>query len=201
MWSEEEWLTFTLLVDHGWPGAFGEAEATAWRRLLDPYEPQACVAALQRLVAKGGAFRPSVAELVAEIHSDPTEPGFAEMVQLVYGHPHGVLAARVTGAWRTERERRRLADEAASERARDLHPLVAAFVASMGVQRLREINLDDPDYGNARRAQLKAEWEDFRARATQRQAHAIAAGREPRAGLAKFDPLAALGRAQIGDGK
>ena len=200
MWSEDEWLAFTLLIDHGWPGTFDDGAAEAWRTLLDRYEPQACVAALQRLVAKGGTFRPSVAELVAEVHVDPSRPSFGEMVQMVYGHPHGALHASAGGEWSTDAQRRALASQAAQWRADELHPLVGAFVASMTVQRLREINLDDPDYGQARRAQLKAEWEDFCQRATHREAHALAAGRERREGLRRHDPLAALGHKQITQG-
>ncbi len=199
MWSEDEWLTFTLLIDTAFAGSVNETNAKAWHTLLQPYRPAECVAALQRLVAKGQKFC-KAADLVGEINADPSRPSFGEMVQMVYGHPHGALHAPVGNEWSTDAQRRALANQAAQWLADELHPLVGAFVASMTVQRLREINLDDPDYGQARRAQLKAEWGDFCQRATHREAHALAAGRERREGLRRHDPLAALGHKQITQG-
>jgi hypothetical protein len=193
MWSDSQWRSFCLLVEQGWPGEFGAATRAAWRTLLDGYEPATCIQALRSLIAKGGTFRPSVSELVGEIAADATAPTFEEAVQMLYG-PGGIMFARpAVTRWASEHERRALADSAIAQRAMQTHPLLAAFVESVGVEHLRALSLDDPDWGAAARRGLAREWEAFTERAHQRQAAALAQGRPPRDGLRAFSPLAALG--------
>jgi hypothetical protein len=160
------------------------------------------IGALQRLVAKGGTFRPSVSELVCEIGADPSRPGFAEACQLIYGQG-GVLRARPDALrWQSERERRALYNAAAVGRAEGMHPLIGAFIRAQGIDRLRELPLDDPDWGTKHRADLKREWDDFTARVSDRQAAALAVGGDPLHGLHRHNPLAFLERtaAQITEG-
>lgn len=192
-WHDDEWGAFCLLLEEGWPGDFDDRTQRAWRVLLDRHDPQEVIAAVQHIVAEGHTFRPSVSEVVAAIRRDPTKPAFAEVIQLIYGRG-GILRARPTVTrWATDHERRHLEEEAAWSRATELHPLVAAFARAQGLERLRRMNLDDPDWGDKRRADLQREWDDFAGRTDDRQAAALAAGQPPRAGLRQFDPLAALG--------
>lgn len=192
-WSELEWDGFCALVDEGWHGEFDDSARAAWRLLLDRHAPAAVIAALEQLVAKGLKHRPSVSEIVAAIGTDPARPSFAEAVQLIYG-PGGVLRARpAQRTWRDERERRRLTDEAATQRAAGMHPLIGAFVAAQGLDHLRATNLEDPEWGPARRAAMQREFVEFAGRVDDRQAAALAIGAPAREGLHRFNPLAALG--------
>jgi hypothetical protein len=192
-WLELEWDGFCALVDEGWHGEFDASARAAWRLLLDRHEPAKVITALEQLVARGLKHRPSVSEIVAAIGTDPSRPSFAEAIQLIYG-PGGVLHARPADrTWRDERERRRLFDDAAITRADGMHPLIGAFVRAQGLDHLRATNIDDPEWGPARRAGLQREFADFAGRVDDRQAAALAAGAPALEGLHRFNPLAALG--------
>lgn len=192
MIAPDEWDTLCLLIEEGWPGEFTDASAVAWRLLLDDYDAAQVLMALKALVARGGTFRPSVAELVAQIVQDPDEPTFAEMIQSIFG-PGGVLAARtaVRKPWWEAGERERLNDEAALERAAGMHRLIAGFVRDQGLAGLRRLHVDNAEWGAARRKQLANAWEEFCDRAKTRDIAALVSG--PRRGrLGRFDPLRAL---------
>ncbi len=193
MISPTEWDALCLLIEEAWPYPFDDAAAKAWRVLLDDYDAAQVFAAIKACVARGVSERPSVSILVAEIRRDPGKPTWAEAYTLIFGR-YGVLRARTTvrkSCW-DEGERDRLNDEAAWERAGELHPLVGAFVRSQGLDRLRSLRLDDPEYGAARRKQLADEWEEFVDANETRDVAVLVAGRSGRGELGRFDPLHAL---------
>jgi hypothetical protein len=195
-WTDEEWRGFCAVVDQGWPGEFDETAREAWRILLVRYEPADVGAALSHLIAEGHRFRPSVSELVAAMRRDPTRPTFEEALALMYG-PGGILSAkpqRDGGVLRydSERQRRALYDQAALQRAGDMHPLVASFVTRYGLDRLRALPVDDPEWGGKHQRDLEQAWNRHVEATDGREVAALAAG-APRGELARLDPFAALG--------
>lgn len=192
MIEPDEWASLCLIIEEGWPGEFTDAAEQAWRLLLDDYDAGQVLAAVKGLVARGGAFRPSVAEVVAEIRRDPSRPTFEEMCWLVFG-PGGILKARPAPGGRYDNEAHMLKarDDAALDRAREFHPLVSSFVERFGVARLRTLDLEDPEYGELRRRDLREAWDRHREAMEGREVTALVAGR--RDGLRALDPLAAVG--------
>jgi len=193
--SPDEWETLCLLIEEGWPGEFNDATAKAWRVLLDDYDAPAVLAAIKALVAKGGAFRPSVAEVVAMIRHDPGRPTFEEFYRLCYGR-HGFLRATLpyTGPVRESEKRR---DEAARARIAGMHPLVGAFVERFGLGRLRTLEVDHDTYGELNRKDLREAWDRHVEAMDGRDVAALASGR--RDGLRAFDPLTVLGGKAAGE--
>lgn len=192
--TPQEWTVIAGWIDEWWPGKFEQTAEDAWYVALEGFDAEAVTTGLRSLLARGGAFRPSVAEVVAQIRKDPGAPTFSEMLALVFG-PGGVLSARTSdrrSSWGPgERER---ADEAAMlERAATMHPRVGAFIQREGLRRLRALNLDDQDVGGIRRHELEERWTQFLEATEDRDVAALAAPRRG-GGLARLDPLAALGR-------
>ena len=193
MIESREWDALCLLIEEAWPGEFDDRAAKAWRLLLDGYTAMQVSDAITGLLARGGTFRPAVSEIIAEIRRDPGKPTFAEACMLIFGRG-GVLRARTQvrkASWEAG-ERDRLDDEAGWQRAGELHPMVGAFVRSQGLDRLRSLRLDDPEYGAARRKQLAVEWEEFADANETRDVAGVVAGRSGRGELGRVDPLCAL---------
>ncbi len=191
-WTPDERDVLFLLVGEAWPGEFSDEQRAAWTLLLDAYDPTVTVAALRALVAEGHRFRPSVSEFVAAIHRDPSRPTFDEAFALIFG-PGGILRATPTRRrWATEAERRVLVRDAIVDRARSVHPLVGEFVVRQGVERLRQLPIHDPTYGEVRRKELRAAWDEHVTAFEGRHVAALAAGAGDARGLRRFDPLAAL---------
>lgn len=204
-WTADERSTVANLLLGSWPGTIAHWGREGFAAYLTVLE--------QRLTAEqasgailsweGGDFPPSAPNLAAAARTDPGAPTFVEMVRLVFG-PGGVLSARTSvrkGVWDLG-ERERLDEEAMIERASGMHPLIGAFVRSYRIEKLRALNLDDPDWGGAERHRLEHHWQQHVEACDGRDAAALAMGRR-QDGLAKLDPLAALGieRPQIGAGQ
>jgi hypothetical protein len=192
-WTDDEWDGFCALVDESWPGKFDDKAAQAWLILLDGVEPQAAVTALRRLLYEGHRFRPSASEFFASLRSDPSRPTFAEAFRLIFG-PGGALAAEAPpGAYPTLTHRARAKRAAIDERVEGMHPLVGAFIRAQGVERLRGLGVNDPEYGEVRRRDLEREWNVFVEANDGREVAALTSGRDDVAGeLRRLDPLAML---------
>lgn len=195
-WNTEEWDTFCGLLEEAWPGDFDEHTAQAWRVLLDPVAPPAAIEGLRRLLLEGHRFRPSVSQVLEAARRDPSRPGFDEMLELVYGRTGvirtGSLAER--GRFKDDGEKRAAFRDAAIARARELHPLVGRFVAVQGLDRLRTLPLEDPQWGTKHRADLERAWKDHVETWDGREVAILAAGPDRQhLGVRRFDPLAALG--------
>jgi hypothetical protein len=197
-WTDEQWALLFDLLDNGWPGELDPSGAEAYRVLLDGTDPDTVVAGLRRLLHGGARFRPSAAEILSSARRDPSRPTFGEMLQLVE-HCLRARPAR-TGAvttYKHEADRLRQFDAAILERAQTVHPLVCAFIHRQGIDRLRTLGLNDPDYGGVRRRDFEAEWNDHVETFEGRDVAALAAPRGTGGQLKKFDPLAALGRGDL----
>jgi hypothetical protein len=191
-WTDLDWQAFAALMRRAWPGEFSDDDRRVYRLLLDDVEPPDAIAALRRLLHAGQRFRPSVAELLEAIRVDPSRPTFDEVLQLIYGS-RGILAARPErSTFDDAGARQRAYNEAALRRAADIHPLVASFVQRHGIQRLRELPLHDPNYGEVRRRDLEAAWERHVEAFDGRDVAQLAAGGSHRPELRRLDPLAVL---------
>lgn len=140
----------------------------------------------------GSDFPPSAPNLAAAAMRDPSAPVWEEAEQIIFAF---VLKARTAvrkSSWEFG-ERDQLNREAMVERAATVHPLVQAFIVAQSLDRLRRLDLDDENYGEARRQRLREAWEQFCEAHQGREVAALAAGR--RGDLAAFDPLTALKRA------
>ncbi len=144
-----------------------------------------------RMWPAGSDFPPSAPNLAAAARRDPSKPTFDEAVTLIFGRG-GVLRARTPvrkASWEFG-ERDRLDAEAMLQRAGTMHPLIGAFIRAQGLERLRDLDLEDPQWGGARRANLRDDWQEF---AEAHEGREVAALLAPRRGeLDSFDPLAAL---------
>lgn len=169
MIAPAEWETLCLLIEEGWPGEFDDAAAKAWRVFLDDYEPEEVLVALKALVARGGRFRPSVAEVVAQIRQDPSRPTFEEAFQQLYG-PGGIFGFTRSGVV--------------------ISPWVLKFADRYGRDRLRLLAVDDPDEGKWARKELAEAWDRF-LEATEGRDIAQIATRSTR-GLKRVDALAVI---------
>lgn len=154
----EKWDAIGLLLENGWPGEFDDAAQGAYRALLHGYDPEQVAVALRVLVRRGNRFRPSAAEIAAEIDADPGRPTWSEAYRLMFGQ-RGLLTIR-PGA-------------ACLRRAEDKHPLLAAFVRQEGYERLRMLPVHDPDWGEKVRRDLEASWDALGARADHRRSRGL----------------------------
>ena len=178
-WTPEQWDVFCGLVEEGWPGEFDDDAARSWRVLLDGTSPLAAIEALRRLLYSGRKFypRPAVSDLLAEIRKDASQPTFDEALLLI----RRALMATYT-------------DGEASERLSP-QPLVAAFASRQGVARLRTLPIDDPDWGEKTRRELREAWDRHVDAFDGREIAAITAGSSD---LRQLDPLATL---RLGSGQ
>lgn len=199
-WTEDTWEAFCSIVEEAWPGEFDDAAAKAWRVLFDDVPPEAAIAGVKRLMLEGRRFRPSASEVLGKGRNDPSKPTFDEAYQLIFG-AGGVLAAMRSsarqmptgpGGYPDPRAGALLARDAAIERARSFHPLIGAFVVRQGIDRLRTLPIDDPEYGELRRKDLREAWEAHVEAFDGREVAALAAGASDRGELRALDPLAAL---------
>ena len=179
-WLDEEWDAFACLLEHGWPGAFGEGADLAYRTLLADVAPVDAVLALKRLVARGGTFRPSVSEIATEVAADPGS------TDLGRGVPAAVRKSRLSHSaprGRGDRARRRAASAAGR-----LH-------RPAGLRAPRDAARPRPGPRRARATRPRTGVDALEERAAERQAAGLALdeiGRPRRLGPSRPDYLRAL---------
>lgn len=170
-WTDRQWDVFCSLIDEGWHGTFSDETADAWRILLDGIEPEAAVRGLRVLLHEGRPHRPSASEVLAAARRDPSRPTFDEAYRLMFG-PGGCVLGPNGGHVA-------------------VHPLVSAFVLRQGHDRLRQLPLDDPDYGHLTRRDLRQAW-DAHVVAFEGREVAVAALGQGGGDLRQLDPLTVL---------
>jgi hypothetical protein len=191
-WTADEQRSITQKVLGSWP----TSASTMGREGIAAY-----VAALQDRgldadrVARaidtwpaGSDFPPSAPNLAAAALKDPGVPTFDEMVLLIFG-PGGVLLARGPHVF-DRKERELLREDAMLRRAAGMHPVIGAFIRSQGIAHLVALDLNDDEFGQARRAQLRVAWVAFSEAHAGREVASLVSAR--RGELGCFDPLAAL---------
>lgn len=202
-WTAEEQREIGTALLGSWPGTM-----TAWgKEAIAAYISELRARGLtaeQTLTAirtwpAGSDFPPSAPNLAALARQDPSTPTPEEAYRLIYG-PRGVMRARPApgGSYGSEAEMLGARNEARVKRAYELHPMLGAFVERFGVDRLAMLEVDDPDYGELRRRDVREAWERHCEAMQGRDVAALAAGQR-RGEMGRFDPLAALGRPRRGE--
>lgn len=179
VWTREQWTAFCTILNDSWPGKMPASVFTSWRVMLDDVDPGEAVSAVKRLAFAGARFRPSLAELLSELRRDPSVPTFDEAFHLVFRRG-GATRARELAEWRS-----------------NVHPLVASFVDRQGIERLRLLPVDDPEWGERHRRDLREAWERHVEAFDGREVAALASG--DRRAPVRLDPLAAVRRIGAGD--
>jgi hypothetical protein len=181
---------FCALVEEAWPGEFDDAARTSWRVLLDEIEPSAAIAAVKRLLYSGRKFypRPAVSDLFAELRADPSLPTFEEAWVLIR---RALSKASASGVFKEPADMRKAENDAVLAALDSHHPSVRSFVERQGVGYLRNLEVDDPQWGEKHLADLRAAWDRHLEASDRRQVAALASG--DREGVRRLDPLAALG--------
>jgi hypothetical protein len=201
-WSTREWEMFCALVEEAWPGEFDDEARTSWRILLDEISPPAASAAVRRLLYSGRKFypRPAVSDVLAEVRSDPSLPTFDEAWTLIARAL--VHTQTPTGTFDSPSDMAQAHNDAVLTALNAHHSAIRSFVERQGLQRLRSLPVDDPQWGEKHRRELREAWDRHLEATDGRQVAALASGRPE--GLKQLDPLASLGLnqpAQIGTGK
>jgi hypothetical protein len=194
-WTSDEQRTIARALLGSWPGTIPGWGKDAFAAFLAELQARNLTAE-QVLVAvrswpAGSDFPPSAPNLAAAARADPGVPTASEMITLIFGRG-GVLSARTQirkGSWEAG-ERDQADRDAMLERLADVHPLVASFADREGLDRLRGLNLDDVEFGGARRRMLEQRWGEHLEAMENRDVALLTAGR--RGEMAKLDPLAAL---------
>lgn len=138
-------------------------------------------------------FPPSVAKLAQSARKDPAQPVFAEVIVML----KDVLGQRTSEykvIWKLG-EREQYDKAAMYNRADQLHPLCATFIARQGISRLRGLDLDG-EWGEATRKRLSDEWDRHVDAMSGREVALLVAGRG-RGELGRVDPLSALGSSRV----
>jgi hypothetical protein len=194
-WTSDEQRTVARALLGSWPGTIPGWGKDAFAAFLAELQARNLTAE-QVLVAvrswpAGSDFPPSAPNLAVAARADPGVPTASEMITLIFGRG-GVLSARTKirkGSWEAG-ERDQADRDAMLERLADVHPLVASFADREGLDRLRALNLEDVEFGGARRRMLEQRWGEHLEAMENRDVALLTAGR--RGEMAKLDPLAAL---------
>jgi hypothetical protein len=140
--------------------------ASSYRILLDKYEPEQVVAAIQSMVDGGRQYRPMPGEVVAAIRHDPTMPTWPEAYRDV------MRALRVHTPYQaSDGEKEAIAVGWLREHS---HELVAAFFRAQTYAVLSMLPLNDQDDdGKFAVKRLREDWEAFVERADDRIAQGL----------------------------
>lgn len=178
MLDDDAWDAIESVLEEGFPGhEWTDATGPAYRLMLAGFEAPQILEAIAVLGRKQQSkFRPSVGELLGELHRDPTQLQWTQIEDWLLGR-EGVL-------------RRPWPQEELVAAAAQSDPVLASWMAAKDIDRMREMNYDEPVWGQKRRDDLRAEWDRWRENATERQARGLELAMGPRsAGL--------LGRANV----
>jgi hypothetical protein len=170
---DRDWGVIDQLLGEGWGQPWDQRKSDAYRLVLGDYEVADVAMAIRRIIERGGAYRPSIPEVVAAMNTDAGMPTAEEAVALLIRAQYrsGVLEG--------------------------CHEVVRAFSATVNVGMLP---LNDPDWGHVERRRLGEQYEQFveRYKERQREGRALEAlGRASRDELKRLDPLAALARPRL----
>lgn len=200
-WAQEQWEPFVSILRHGFAAKdrLTEAEENVYAVLLDKIDPSDAVQALTEMVLAGRALRPKPGEIVATIRRDPAVPTFEEFCALVFG-PKGLLTLQPPprGRWLGD-EKANAVRELVNARLEQMHPLVGAFVARVGLGKLRQLPVEASSFvGESGSWENEAKWAlkelreswDRHVEASDGREVAVRSGR---GGLHSHNPLDVLG--------
>jgi len=190
-WTDEQWEAFCGLVEEGWPGEFDDESARSWRILLNDVTPLAASDALKRLLYSGRKFypRPAVSDVLAEIRTDPSLPTFDEAWLLI---ERAIVRTQTpSGTFDSPSDMAKVHNDAVLAALESHHPAIRSFAERQGLDRLRTVQVDDSQWGEKTRRDLREAWERHLEAIDGREVAALASGRPD--GLKQLDPLTSLG--------
>jgi len=189
--TDREWEMFCALLEEAWPGEFDDEARTSWKILLDDIEPATAISAVKRLLYSGRKFypRPAVSDVLAEIRTDPSLPTFDEAWLLI--ERAMVRTQTPSGLFETPGDMAKAHNELILAALDQHHPAIRSFAERQGLDRLRALQVDDPQWGEKTRRELRETWERHLEATDGREVAALASGRPD--GLKQLDPLASLG--------
>lgn len=153
--------------------------------------PEAAIIALRSWEE---TWPPSGGELVGLVRRDPSLPTFEEAWVLIR---RSLSKAIVKGVFKEPADMRRAENEAVLAALDGHHPAIRSFVERQRVDHLRNLEVDDPQWGEKRMTDLRAAWDRHIEASDRRQVAALASG--DRDGLRQLDPLASLGVGVAGE--
>jgi hypothetical protein len=166
-----EWRDVGTVLLGSWPtqvAAWGREGIAAYLGELKGrgLTPEAAITALR---CCSDRWPPNASEVAAQARRDPSQPTFDEALVLM----RRSLKAEDPIVWLQNRK-----------------PLVASFLDRTGLDRFRVLPIDDPDWGERHRRDLRDAWDRHTQAMEGREIAALASG--PRTGLRQLDPLASL---------
>lgn len=171
-----EWIECQAMIVAFWPHArqLTLEQIELQHALVAELDVETARRTITAAAQAGDKFPPAPGEIVAaareQAHSVPT---FAEAYRLIWGR-RGLLSRDCDPD--------------------TIHPLVRSFAVRQGIERLRMLPVDDPDYGELRRKELEAQWDRHVEAMEGRERQVLALPSAERGqGLRKLDPLSALG--------
>lgn len=171
-----EWIECQALIVAFWPHArqlTGE-QIELQHALVADLDVDTARRTITAAARAGDRFPPAPGEIVAAAREQARSvPTFAEAYRLIWGR-RGLLSRDCDPS--------------------RVHPLVRSFAVRQGMDRLRVLPVEDPDYGELRRKELEAQWDRHveAMEGRERQVLALPSGDRGQ-GLRRLDPLVALG--------
>lgn len=171
-----EWIECQAMIVAFWPHArqLTVEQIELQHALVAELDVDTARRAITAAAQAGDRFPPAPGELVAAAcDMGRSVPTFAEAYRLIWGR-RGLLSRDCDPG--------------------SIHPLVRSFAVRQGMDRLRVLPVEDPDYGELRRKELEAQWDRHVEAMEGRERQVLALPSEDRGqGLRQLDPLAALG--------
>jgi len=135
--TDDEWRAICLHIEQPFKGEFPDEARAAYATFLRGRDFGDVLAGLRKLVEDGQVFTPSAGEIVTAIKAlrDPPVPSWSEVWHQI--------------------------ELAMKDQHQELHPIIARFIESEGLQTLRRAPFYDPDKGDMRVHQLHVRWIEF----------------------------------------
>lgn len=196
--TDDEWNVIEGLLKNAWPGQWTDGTGPSYRLLVGDYPAAAVLESLRVLTRRAARFRPSAGEIVSEMHVDAAQPTWDEVYDAIYGSGR-LMKVRLpyTGPveYANRGELEAVRDALILEHARAFHPMITAFVEVVTPARLRTLELEDPQYGELRRRELRERWQEFAVTASERMVRGLplVTGGRTAGELKRVDPKGLLG--------
>jgi hypothetical protein len=153
--NDEEWDVIAGSIGDWFQGDFTPETADNYAVVLKRFDREAVALALEGMVEQGRVFVPKPGEII-EVMRKATEdpvPSWTEAWDLL------MKAVRIGG--RKYHDGPKAKQEKAVAWLEERSPIVAAFFDTEGWASMALTEWDDPEWGGARRKQVKDRWDEF----------------------------------------
>jgi hypothetical protein len=134
---------------------------------------------------------PSASEVARMVRTDPSLPTFDEAMMLIVAVAK--QTQRPSGPFGSEGEMHGAYHQAVLTALDQHHPMVRSFAERQGMGRLLALPVNDPQWGEKVRRELREAWESHLEAMDRREVAQLASGAGCPADLQRLDPLASLG--------